>query len=483
MKCPKCGIEQAGTEQCDVCGVIFEKYRRYLERLEQRYMSMPTSKRTTGSGGKLFWVVGLVVAATALTSYLQVAGKEVPVEPSRPKVAEPVASPADNAIAAETAEDMEFLQEELRKAIRLQKHEQVDSLIRKGVDLEHRWNDKTPLLMALSYPHCDDESANILIDAGADTQAANGLGQTALALAVGCKPEVFEKILKPTIQAGMVDARDQYQRTALHAAAIKVRPDIAALLLKAGADVNAVDWQGWTPLHYVTSRNFAIRYRPQEQIAQILLDAGAMIDIANREGETPLTLALSGEIEVAKLLRAKELATAPKSGREVTLEKGAITFRLPYGFTAISAQDLGSSRTPGLYCEGAYTNMYANSNQREWAKIHVELGGSNGPDEDKILSDFIRQELERTSSYHEVLRNEMKNINGKDWWVLEFIEKPPQRTKHHIFFLGEYQVRVLLIRYAMTLRYRNLDSDKYQELKDDIHKSISTIVIKADAHG
>ena len=36
MKCPKCGKEQAGTEKCDICGVVFEKYRRYLEVRAQR---------------------------------------------------------------------------------------------------------------------------------------------------------------------------------------------------------------------------------------------------------------------------------------------------------------------------------------------------------------------------------------------------------------------------------------------------------------
>lgn len=36
MKCPKCGKEQAGAEKCDICGVVFEKYRRYLEVRAQR---------------------------------------------------------------------------------------------------------------------------------------------------------------------------------------------------------------------------------------------------------------------------------------------------------------------------------------------------------------------------------------------------------------------------------------------------------------
>jgi V8-like Glu-specific endopeptidase len=102
MKCPKCGVEQAGTEQCSACGVIFEKYRRYQERLAQGNVAGTPSAPATDSGGSgLKWVAILVVAVAALAGFVLLRGKDVPAERPRPAVTEaavPSRSPEGGAV-------------------------------------------------------------------------------------------------------------------------------------------------------------------------------------------------------------------------------------------------------------------------------------------------------------------------------------------------------------------------------------------------
>jgi ankyrin repeat protein len=79
------------------------------------------------------------------------------------------------------------------------------------------------------------------------------------------------------------------------------RGDLAAakLLLERGADVNAIDHRGYTPLI------FAAHYDGDAvELVRLLLSRGADID-AKAEGETALSLAARrGETEVTRVLRA-----------------------------------------------------------------------------------------------------------------------------------------------------------------------------------
>lgn len=52
--------------------------------------------------------------------------------------------------------------------------------------------------------------------------------------------------------------------------------------ISAGADVDATDGRGWTPLHS------AARFTPNEAVLVALLDAGALVDARDRAGDTPL---------------------------------------------------------------------------------------------------------------------------------------------------------------------------------------------------
>jgi len=82
----------------------------------------------------------------------------------------------------------------------------------------------------------------------------------------------------------LIDARDKDGSTPLHCAVWKGHEDVVALLVRAGADVNAHnenDHWGTTPLHAAAHAN-------QTAIAQLLIDHGAEVNAKDREGRTPL---------------------------------------------------------------------------------------------------------------------------------------------------------------------------------------------------
>lgn len=70
-------------------------------------------------------------------------------------------------------------------------------------------------------------------------------------------------------------------------------------LIADGADINAVDRQGWTPLYTAIQRQ-------QKEIAEYLVAKGADVTIADRGGMTPLhAAAFKGDIELVGLLIEK----------------------------------------------------------------------------------------------------------------------------------------------------------------------------------
>ncbi len=120
-----------------------------------------------------------------------------------------------------------------------------------------------------------------------------------------------------------VNAKDKNGETPLHRAAYLGTRDIVKLLLAKGADVNSKDKYGNTPLHKVvtgSAKDDQIIIKswldngmdPAEfvgrdkDIAEWLLARGADANAKNKDGRTPLHLAIgSGMTSVAKLLLAK----------------------------------------------------------------------------------------------------------------------------------------------------------------------------------
>lgn len=93
--------------------------------------------------------------------------------------------------------------------------------------------------------------------------------------------------------------------TPLHEAVSMGKPKVVELLINAEADVNAKDSMGRTPLHVVSGP-----YR--KTVAELLLEAGALVNVKDFEGITPLHQAACryDEDTLSLLLRAGADANA-----------------------------------------------------------------------------------------------------------------------------------------------------------------------------
>ncbi len=73
--------------------------------------------------------------------------------------------------------------------------------------------------------------------------------------------------------------------------------EVSKLLIDAGADVNAKDYFGETPLYHCRTLGLP-------DVVKLLLEAGADVNVVNKEGKTPLDVAeAEGHKRVATLLR------------------------------------------------------------------------------------------------------------------------------------------------------------------------------------
>lgn len=103
--------------------------------------------------------------------------------------------------------------------------------------------------------------------------------------------------MRPLIKLGLVnvDARERFERTALHRACFRGNVDMIQILLEIKADIDAQDAAWDTPLHT------AIGYRNMDAAILLLEHHGANPAAENRIGLTPLELARTGE-ELAALV-------------------------------------------------------------------------------------------------------------------------------------------------------------------------------------
>jgi ankyrin repeat protein len=158
----------------------------------------------------------------------------------------------------------------------------------------------TPLMYAAVYTN--PEAVKILLEAGADAQARDKRGRTALICAASTiihiyvSPEVsvneapnFDETVRLLVNAGIdINAKDSAGETALMN--LLSNNTESALpyktLLDAGADVNIANKDGDT---IVTE--LIIRGIKNMDILKILLDAGAPVNAQNNDGLTPLMIA------------------------------------------------------------------------------------------------------------------------------------------------------------------------------------------------
>lgn len=137
----------------------------------------------------------------------------------------------------------------------------------------------SPLWYAASHGHI--ELARDLVAAGAEVTVATRDGLTPLHWAA---LRGFHDVCLLLLDNGAdVNARSVVQaNTPLHEVWNNGgQPEIAALLISRGAEIDAVEkWYGMSPLHYAANKGLT-------ELAAVLIDAGADLALEDRWGRTP----------------------------------------------------------------------------------------------------------------------------------------------------------------------------------------------------
>jgi ankyrin repeat protein/mono/diheme cytochrome c family protein len=117
------------------------------------------------------------------------------------------------------------------------------------------------------------------------------------------------RAVRAQLDAGAdVNARDADGNTPLLLAAVYAGPECVDMLVKKGADVNAANKLGVTPLH---------RAATNYEKAKLLIDAGANVKVTTKSGRTPLTLAArkAGNSKTVKLFLEKGADAKERNAR------------------------------------------------------------------------------------------------------------------------------------------------------------------------
>ena len=172
----------------------------------------------------------------------------------------------------------------------------LNLLLASGADVNGRdLTQRTPLIVAVSQGNVG--AVETLLAARADLTAAEQLGFTALQAAsnLDAPPQVVSNIVTRLLRAGAPrESRDLVRRTPLHQAAYDGKPVVAALLLAAGARINAVGPDLRTPLLLAVVRG-------SRDVVELLLANGADTEWRDAFGCTALHYAVE--------VRARDLVT------------------------------------------------------------------------------------------------------------------------------------------------------------------------------
>ena len=112
-----------------------------------------------------------------------------------------------------------------------------------------------------------------------------GCGESPKDIWEAAKQGNLEAVKQHLADGADVNAKDKYGLTPLHHAAWQGRNEIVELLIANGADVNAKDVDGGTPLHYAA-------WQGRNEIVELLIAKGADVNAKDDVGKTPLDWAI-----------------------------------------------------------------------------------------------------------------------------------------------------------------------------------------------
>jgi len=176
----------------------------------------------------------------------------------------------------------------------------VSLLLAKGADPDARSESNTPLSLAVRFGH--NAIVAELLARGGDVHVVDHRDMSLLDEVIYSplpwSPE-RAALLEMLIAAG-IDLRrgTDGPGTALHRAVERGQEEVAALLLRRGADVDARDRHGRTPLHLAVERK-------ELAMVELLIAGGADVNARDRGGRTPLYSAWGSGVSarIAEILR------------------------------------------------------------------------------------------------------------------------------------------------------------------------------------
>ena len=182
--------------------------------------------------------------------------------------------------------------------------EEVRRLIAEGADVNAANTDgETALMSAARNGHI--ETAKLLISKDANINAADKIGVTVLMLAVSGWTNPEQKSQSPAadmrdiavaVVPGFVKNEISREKNAKNAE--NRHAELAKLLIDAGANINAASRDGWTALMYAAACGNA-------SAVKMLIDKGADVKVKNCKGKTALDIARErGLKEAIRLLEA-----------------------------------------------------------------------------------------------------------------------------------------------------------------------------------
>ena len=181
------------------------------------------------------------------------------------------------------------------------RHDDADALQEmlrdeKLVDVRNKYG-ATPLMHAALYSGM--QTFRLLLDQGADPNAVDNHGMSALMLAVS-DPDKVRLLLAHDAQ---VDVQSKLGRTALLlASSYSNNTNVVKKLIHAGSDVQYADRRGWTSVVLAARTG-------DSELVRTLLDAGGDVNGGNAQGLSPGTplmqAAWAGDVASARLLLAR----------------------------------------------------------------------------------------------------------------------------------------------------------------------------------
>lgn len=166
-----------------------------------------------------------------------------------------------------------FQHDLLHTLIRANEVEKLREAIAAGHNIEQRIEGRTPILEAAEYLR--QEAFMVMLHAGAKLDVKDKLGSTLIHL---CAGNDWSDVCRLLVDKGLdVNAKADSLRTPLHYWASKKKSEATcAVLSRAGADFNAKDEDGMTPVDEAV-------YWDNKEGARIIIAYGSRADTSNEE--------------------------------------------------------------------------------------------------------------------------------------------------------------------------------------------------------